>query len=220
MKYFAYGSNMLTRRLTDAVRAPSAFACGVAAFSGYTVRFHKVGADGSGKCTLIATGTVDAVAYGVLYELTDSDGANLDRVEGVLTGDYTRCCIQLRFLDGGTTGAITYVASDRYVDAACVPFDWYRDLVVAGAMEHGLPHPYIDELIRIPAVPDPDAARAAKRGGCWTVSRSSRETASSEQQGPRGVDWLRRFQSRNTCLALERDMAGESARGRACELDI
>ena len=162
MKYFAYGSNMLTRRLTDPSRAPSAFACGVAGAPGFVVRFHKMGADGSGKCTLVATGKVAAVAYGVLYELSDSDGAKLNRVEGVHTGGYTRCSVQLRLLDGRTTSAMTYVATDRYVDAACVPFDWYRDLVVAGAMEHGLPDLYINELTLIPVAPDPDVARAAK----------------------------------------------------------
>jgi gamma-glutamylcyclotransferase len=80
MKYFAYGSNMLTRRLTARSRAPSAVARGVAAVSGFAVRFHKVGADGSGKCTLVETEEESAVAYGVLYELEDSDGDKLDRV--------------------------------------------------------------------------------------------------------------------------------------------
>ena len=163
MRYFAYGSNMLTRRLTDPSRAPSAVACGVAGAQGFVVRFHKMGADGSGKCTLVAAGDAAAVAYGVLYELADSDGAKLDRVEGVHTGGYLRCSLQLRCLDdGGTTDAVTYVADDRRVDPARVPFDWYRDLVVAGATEHGLPAPYIDELARIPAVPDPDRARSAQ----------------------------------------------------------
>ena len=162
MKYFAYGSNMLTRRLTDPSRAPSAFACGIAEAPGFVVRFHKVGVDGSGKCTLIATGNTAALAYGVLYDLADSDGGTLDRVEGVHTGGYIRCSIQLRCRDGGTTSAVTYIASDRHVDPACVPFDWYRDLVVAGALEHGLPAPYIDELAQIPAVPDPDSGRSVQ----------------------------------------------------------
>ena len=162
MKYFAYGSNMLARRLTDPSRAPSAFACGVAGAPGFVVRFHKVGKDGSGKCTLVAAGEAPAVAYGVLYELADSDGARLDRVEGVHTGGYVRCPIQLRYLDGGATRAVTYIAGERHVNPACVPFDWYRDLVVAGAAEHGLPAPYIDELARIPAIPDPDRARSAQ----------------------------------------------------------
>ena len=163
MRYFAYGSNMLTRRLTDPSRAPSAVVCGVAGARGFVVRFHKMGADGSGKCTLVATRDAAAVAYGVLYELADSDSAKLDRVEGVLTGGYLRSPLQLRCLDDGrTTDAVAYVADDRYLDTAQVPFDWYRDLVVAGAMEHGLPAPYIDELTRIPATPDPDGVRSAQ----------------------------------------------------------
>ena len=162
MKYFAYGSNMLTRRLTHPSCAPSAFACGIAGVPGFVVRFHKIGADGSGKCTLFAAGEAVAMAYDVLYELADSDGAKLDRVEGVHTGAYIRCSIQLRGLDGRTTRAVTYIACDQYLDLACVPFNWYRDFVVAGATEHGLPAPYIDELARIPAIRDPDSARSAQ----------------------------------------------------------
>ena len=162
MKYFAYGSNMLTRRLTHPSRAPSAVARGVATVAGFAVGFHKVGADGSGKCTLVATDDRAAMAYGVLYELADSDGDRLDRVEGVHTGGYSRCSVQLRVLDGGTTDAVTYVAGDRDIDTAGVPFDWYRDLVVAGAVEHGLRQWYIDELTRVPALCDPEGGRAAR----------------------------------------------------------
>ena len=160
MQYFAYGSNLLTRRLTDPSRAPSAVALGIASARGFVVRFHKVGTDGSGKCTLIATGDDADVVSGVLYEFADSDLAGLDREEGVHLGGYARYSIRLRFPDGDTTEAMTYLASDRHIDAACVPFDWYRDLVVAGATEHGLPPPYVEELARTPAVPDSDAARA------------------------------------------------------------
>ena len=162
MKYFAYGSNMLVRRLTHPSRAPSAAARGVATISGFAVRFHKVSADGSSKCTLVASDDELALAYGVLYELADADADRLDRVEGVHTGGYSRRSVQVRLLDGGTTDAVTYVAGERHIDPACVPFDWYRDLVVAGAVEHGLPQSYIDELAQVPAVSDPDAVRAAR----------------------------------------------------------
>ena len=162
MKYFAYGSNMLGRRLTDPARAPSAVARGVATIAGFAVRFHKVSTDGSGKCTLVASDDESAVAYGVLYELADADADRLDRVEGVHTGGYSRRSVRVRLLDGGTTDAVTYVAGERHIDTARVPFDWYRDLVVAGAVEHGLPHSYIDELAQVPAVSDPDAVRAAR----------------------------------------------------------
>jgi gamma-glutamylcyclotransferase len=60
---------------------------------------------------------------------------------------------------------VTYVAGDRHIDTAGVPFDWYRDLVVAGAVEHGLPPSYVEELAQIPAVSDPYPARAERVRG-------------------------------------------------------
>ena len=162
MRYFAYGSNLLTRRLTDPARAPSAVARGIATASGFVMRFHKIGTDGSGKCTLIATGDDADVVYGVLYEFAATDLAGLDREEGVHLGGYARHPLRLRLPDGGAAEAMTYIAGDRYLDPACLPFDWYRDLVVAGSREHGLPPPYVRELERTAVAPDPDAARAAR----------------------------------------------------------
>ena len=162
MNYFAYGSNMLTRRLTDPSRAPSAVTLGIAMAPGFVVRFHKMGADGSGKCTLIATAGESVTAHGVLYEVSEADCARLDRVEGVHTGGYLRLSLQIRLDDDRKMNATTYVAGPRYIDASRVPFDWYRDLVVAGAIEHGLPASYVEELMRAPVVSDPDAARAAR----------------------------------------------------------
>lgn len=161
MKYFAYGSNLLTGRLTDPLRAPSAVALGVASAPGFVMRFHKIGTDGSGKCTLIPTGDDADVVYGVLYEFAPVDLPRLDREEGVHLGGYARSSVRVRLLDGKTAEAMTYIAGDRYLDATCVPFDWYRDLVVAGAREHGLPPAYVRELERPAAAPDPDATRAA-----------------------------------------------------------
>lgn len=162
MKYFAYGSNLLTRRLRDPARAPSAVALGTAWAPGFVMRFHKVGTDGSGKCTLIATGDDADAVYGVLYEFAESDLAGLDREEGVHLGGYARRSLRLRLPNGDTAEAMTYIADGQYIDASCLPFDWYRDLVVAGAMEHGLPAAYTAELARTRAVPDPDAPRAVR----------------------------------------------------------
>ncbi|MXW39086.1 MAG: gamma-glutamylcyclotransferase [Acidobacteria bacterium] len=161
MQYFAYGSNLLTRRLRDPARAPSAVALGVASAPGFVMRFHKIGTDGSGKCTLIPTGDDADAVYGVLYEFADSDLAGLDREEGVHLGGYARHSLRLRLPNGDTAEAMTYIAGEPYIDSACLPFDWYRDLVVAGAREHRLPTAYIRELEQTPAVSDPDAARAA-----------------------------------------------------------
>ena len=159
MKYFAYGSNMLTQWLTDQARAPSAVACGIARAPGFVVRFHKASKDKSGKCALIATADEAAAADGVLYEVSDVDGDSLDRAER----GYSRRSVQLVLADGRTLNATTYMADENYVNEALVPFDWYRDLVVAGATEHQLPAHYIEELARVPAVSDSNSARAASR---------------------------------------------------------
>ena len=160
MLYFAYGSNMLTRRLCDPSRAPSASARGVARAPGYVVRFHKIGQDGSGKCTLVAT-AAESAAYGVLFDVAIADIDKLDRAEGVHTGGYRRRSVQVHLAAGGTTEALTYVAGEGRLDVTLQPFDWYRDLCVAGAIEHGLPANHVEALGTTPATPDPDAARAA-----------------------------------------------------------
>jgi hypothetical protein len=47
--YFAYGSNMLTRRLRDPARAPSARVLATGYVTGRRLVFDKAGQDGSGK---------------------------------------------------------------------------------------------------------------------------------------------------------------------------
>ena len=94
-----------------------------------------------------------------------ADLAGLDREEGVHLGGYARRSLRLRLPNGNRAEAMTYIAGEPYIDAACVPFDWYRDLVVAGAREHGLPPEYVRELERTAAAPDPDPARAARTRG-------------------------------------------------------
>lgn len=96
MRYFAYGSNLLTRRLTDPLRAPPAVARGIASAPGFVMRFHKIGTDGSGKCTLIPTPDDAGVAHGVLYEFAAADLPGLDREEGVHLGGYARQSLRVR----------------------------------------------------------------------------------------------------------------------------
>ena len=117
----------------------------------------------------------------------DSDLAGLDREEGVHLGGYARRSLRLRLPNGGTTDAMTYIAGEPYIDASCLPFDWYRDLVVAGAREHRLPPAYLRELERTPAVPDPDSARwAGGAGAAWaTAGRAPSATPPARLSGPR-----------------------------------
>ena len=75
MHYFAYGSNMLTRRLAAVDRAPSARPIAIGTLPGRRLRFHKIGLDGSGKCDAALTGKDSDRIYGVLFELDRADQA-------------------------------------------------------------------------------------------------------------------------------------------------
>ena len=154
MKYFAYGSNMSSKRLC--ARTPSARVLGVYTLSGFALRFHKVGKDGSGKCDAFPTGDATDRVIGVLYELDPGDAATLDRIEGVGWG-YRKEEVRVAAANGREECAFTYCATR--VDAALVPYSWYLAHVLAGAREAGLPDAYVAALERQATAPDPCGER-------------------------------------------------------------
>ena len=155
--YFAYGSNMLTRRLCAPGRAPSATMQATGYITGHRLTFDKLGKDGSGKCDALRTGKQLHRVYGVVYEIAHADRAALDEAESLGVG-YDAARVQVITHDGRIT-ALTYIA--RLKQAQLVPFRWYRDLLIAGATEHRLPPDYIQNLRAIPAIDDHDDQRHA-----------------------------------------------------------
>jgi gamma-glutamylcyclotransferase len=155
MHYFAYGSNLHPQRLS--ARLGECPLVGPAVLTGYRLAFHKRGRDESAKCDIVATGkSVDAV-FGAVFRLASEQVSLLDEFEGA---GYRRETLAVR-IDGmeGTLTAVAYQAHAEYVDVRLRPFEWYRDLVLAGAHHHGFPEAYIAAINSIPAVPDPDPER-------------------------------------------------------------
>lgn len=152
MLYFAYGSNLLPSRLL--ARTPSARAIGAGVLHGHRLCWHMAARDGSGKCDVV----VDAAArvHGVVWRLDPAEKPLLDAAETLGTG-YDQRLVRV-LAAGAELEAWTYVA--LRTDAALQPYDWYRDIVVAGARHHGLPDDYVAALAGTPARPDPDDARA------------------------------------------------------------
>lgn len=138
-------------------RAPGARLVGTVALAGWELELHKRSwRDGSGKCDIVRR--AGATVYGAVYSLPAGDKAALDAAEGVGKGYEER---QLRVtVAGEERGVFTYTASASHVDESLCPFDWYLDLVVAGAREHGFPAGYLRRLERIETRTDPDAERA------------------------------------------------------------
>ncbi len=152
---FAYGSNMSAARLRQ--RAPSARFRDIGRLEGHTLRWHKRGRDGSGKCDAEATGMDLDVVWGVLFEIDRSEKPRLDEAEGLHHG-YDEKEVEIATVQG-TVKALMYCATD--IAPALSPYHWYKAFVVAGARQHGLPEPYVRDLEQVESVGDPDANRAA-----------------------------------------------------------
>jgi hypothetical protein len=160
MKYFAYGSNMLPRRLQQTSRAPSAVFIGVGLLRGYRLRFHKRGIDDSAKCNMEPTNDTGDVVYGVLYDINPRDRERLDESEDCTRGGYNGATVSIELLhSAAATLAETYLAGQEFIDDSLKPYDWYQALVVAGALEHRLPAAYLTALRSISVLRDPDKQR-------------------------------------------------------------
>lgn len=151
--YFAYGSNLLSARLK--ARTPSARVAGRAILPRFELRWHKIGADDTGKCDVVFTDRPGDSVHGVVYVIRRAELKHLDRVEELGTGYYA-CNVPIQ-LAGRRRLARTYRAIPT--DPALKPLDWYKRFVVHGAREHKLPEEYIARLARTAAMIDPDQAR-------------------------------------------------------------
>jgi gamma-glutamylcyclotransferase len=153
--YFAYGSNMVRRRLQR--RVPSAQVVGVARLIGYRLRFHKRSNDGSGKCNVLRTDEPQDVVRGIVLEIDPSEKGCLDEAEGLGNG-YREATIQVVGQQGQMT-AFLYLAEVSAIDYSRNPYTWYKQFVVRGAFEHGLPPAYVEGLQAVVAINDPDKER-------------------------------------------------------------
>ena len=153
---FAYGSNMLSSRMCAPNRVPSAKPFKTGYIEGYRLTFDKASKkDGSGKCDAELTQSDKDRVYGVLYTIERSEKHKLDEAEGLHHG-YEEKDVDVITANGVKT-AVMYYATSK--DPSLKPYHWYKALVVAGAVEHELPFPYVEWLRTIESVQDQDAAR-------------------------------------------------------------
>lgn len=155
MYYFAYGSNMSLKRLTRRIPAEK---LGVATLNAHRLAFTKPSeTDGSAKCDICPTENQSDVVYGVLYTFDEEHKPVLDTYEGLGYG-YTSEKVMVSF-KGQAMEAITYRAVNR--NDSLKPFKWYREHVIRGARENGMPDSYVKNIQSIPAKTDPDRERAS-----------------------------------------------------------
>jgi gamma-glutamylcyclotransferase len=156
-QYFAYGSNMLTRRLAAPDRAPSAKRVGIGHVEGRRLNFCKVSKDGSGKCDAAATGRKMDRVHGVIFEIAVADKTALARAEGSGNG-YIEERVNV-ITASGDLELLTYIATEK--NLLLRPYHWYRAMTVTGAVEHGLPNGYVEWLRTFESIEDVDVLRRA-----------------------------------------------------------
>ena len=153
MYYFAYGSNMLRERL--AARIGPTRQLGHAHLAHHRLTFNKRSKDGSGKCTVVASSNNEDGVWGVLFELSVRQKRILDRFEGKGYEDREIVITQNRV----TVRAFTYISLHNWTDHSYRPYSWYKTLVLAGALQSGLPQAYIADIERISCAQDHDDER-------------------------------------------------------------
>jgi hypothetical protein len=148
--YFAYGSNMSLNRLCQ--RVPGARRVGACLLPGHSLRFHKVGRDGSAKCDAFHTGCSRDRVMGSLFRIDPRLKHRLDRAEGLGCG-YEEKPVVVFDSTGRPFAASTYYAT--HIEPSLRPYSWYLQHVVLGAQETALPASYRAGLAATACIVDP-----------------------------------------------------------------
>lgn len=157
--YLAYGSNLHPRRLRE--RIGETELAGVVKLPDWRLCFDKRGADGSAKANLRPVPGGDHVAWAAVYKVMPGQLPALDRFEGC-GGGYETFRFDIR-LGGQWQPALAYLTPSHWTSEAMRPYDWYRELIIAGAGYLGLPETYIETIAACPVAVDPDDDRRQTR---------------------------------------------------------
>ncbi len=173
--YFAYGSNLLTQRLRSPDRCPSAGVIAPGVLLGYRLKFHKLGRDGSGKCDIWPTGNESDQVHGVLFRIAHGDQPNLDQAESLGIG-YRDLQVTIQAATESVP-ACTYQALQ--IQTGLKPFNWYLQLILAGARQHQFPPAYLALLANVATQSDPDHHRRDRHLALLTFDQSEIEPLQS-----------------------------------------
>jgi hypothetical protein len=158
--YFAYGSNMQSatlrgRRGIDYARALPA------RVPGWRLVFDKppLFSQRRGFANIVADPL--AAVLGVAFELTPEQLEHVELTEGVMIGNYAAVDVEAWPLAGGACVMARSLSAAARAPGL-LPSTRYMQLIVEGAIEHGLPADYVEALRAVPAQEEDAAERAAR----------------------------------------------------------
>jgi hypothetical protein len=173
MKHFTYGSNMLSAEMRRYV--PTATKLGVGTLSSFKLKFEKASRDGSAKCNAQLTKSADDQVIGVLYEIDEVGMRRLADKEG----GYRECEVEVD-VNGAKVRASVFVAMAKRINDSLKPYDWYKELVIEGARESGIPDAYVEQVLAVESIPDADRLRADSRRSVLSPTTNATENRSNE----------------------------------------
>jgi gamma-glutamylcyclotransferase len=148
--YFAYGSNMSRRQMTE--RCPDHECLGKAVLSDHALCIPRHSS--MRNCGVAGLAEMPgAEVWGVVYRLHDVDLAALDKREGYdpakpfHVNRYNRQTVRV-LMDGQEVECHTYFA--RHEPGRHVPSAEYLATIIEGGVENGLPPEYVTGLMSLP----------------------------------------------------------------------
>lgn len=153
--YFAYGSNLLKKRIR--INNPSAEFIGIGKLDGYRLDFTKYSDHWRGtSATIVPCGKTHI--WGAVWRLNIKDMPALDWQEGVGSNWYFPKTVDISTPEGSTVQCRTYEQtippppreSLEDLPSEDRPSTTYLDCIINGAVECKLPEDYIKELSKIP----------------------------------------------------------------------
>ena len=137
MLYFAYGANMDSSHMAEC--CPEARRVGAAVLPGHA---FAIAAQGYGR----AAPAPGQDLPGVLWELTETDVAALDRFEGIPDGMYRQETTEVRDDDGRLRQAMLYQPTDPSPGR---PRPGYLERIIVVGQTLALPAAHLDHLRRL-----------------------------------------------------------------------
>nr|BAN20850.1 conserved hypothetical protein [Riptortus pedestris] len=151
-RYFAYGSNLLEKRIH--INNPTAKRVSIGKLQNFRLDFNYWSERWGGNAATVVPDDNECV-WGAIWDIDNSNMADLDRQEGVDAGVYKVINVNVEDPSGANMTCRSYqlcslptyspqLPSSRY------PSKIYLDTIIKGAVESKLPNDYIEKLRNIP----------------------------------------------------------------------
>ncbi|XP_032688501.1 gamma-glutamylcyclotransferase-like [Odontomachus brunneus] len=153
--YFAYGSNLLAKRIR--LNNPTAVMRDIGYIKNFRLDFQRYSKRWHGASATIVE-TNDTIVWGVVWELDKCNLSTLDCQEGVQDNIYHAMSVNVETPNGTTLNCRVYQQCHNpteYIIPVDLPVDrrpspLYLEMIIKGAQDNNLPNYYISFLKSIP----------------------------------------------------------------------